>query len=166
MNSRRLQVRVVRKFQEGWLCAEAVAGSVLEHLGLESQPELRRAISAFNYGLGGTGLEHCGAFTGGVLALGVLFGRDQPDLELRVLKTEIENYRRWFIETFGTLSCSELRDSFGETKESECGSLSVQAVVWLSHRIEQRQPAVKVGDFNDQSRLRVKLGQCPFASHS
>lgn len=68
-------MRVIRRFKEGWLCAEAVTLAVLEQLKIEVEPQLIRAISAFNFGMGGTGTEHCGAFTGGIATLGVLLGR-------------------------------------------------------------------------------------------
>jgi len=49
--------------------------TVFDQLKVEADPQLIQAVSAFNFGMGGIGTEHCGAFTGGILTLGVLLGR-------------------------------------------------------------------------------------------
>lgn len=60
---------------DGLNCAESVMKAVLEHNGKTCSPELLCASSAFGAGMGGSGCL-CGALAGGVIALGILLGRE------------------------------------------------------------------------------------------
>ena len=160
MKNKRVQVRVVRRFKDGWLCAEAVSLAVLEQLKVEAGPQLIRAVSAFNFGMGGTGTEHCGAFTGGILTLGVLLGRHDQGVELSMLHAEVAMFRQWFLENHGSLNCRELVDFFGELRSSECVGLAATAAQYLVSRQEVLlNPDVAPGT----KRKCVIQGQCPFS---
>ncbi len=161
MGIQRVQIRVVRRFKEGWLCAEAVVLAVLEQLKIKAEPQLIRSVSAFNYGVGGTGEEHCGAFSGGVAVLGVLYGRQIPGEELRDLHREVSSFRQWFLTTHGTLNCRELVQSFQATRESECEGLAAVTADYLAGRQDvwlnsQNEPV--------STRKCVPAGRCPFSS--
>lgn len=79
MLSREETVRRARSYaEEGFLCSE----SVLMALGdcLEVSSELvPRVATGFGAGIGRSG-EVCGAISGGVLGLGLCFGRSKPGL--------------------------------------------------------------------------------------
>lgn len=49
---------------------------MLESHATEAPPEVIRAASGFGGGIGGSTEELCGAFTGGIIALGFLLGRE------------------------------------------------------------------------------------------
>lgn len=161
--AKRVQVRVVRRFKEGWLCAEAVVLAVLEQFNIEAEPQLMRAVSALNFGMGGTGSEHCGAFTGGVITLGVLLGRQTQKEDLFSLHAELIAFRKWYLDSHGSLNCRELVDSFGELRESECVGLAATTAKYLVSRQEILQNA----DMEPISKRRCVLpGQCPFTGGS
>jgi len=63
----------VEKFLSGYNCAQAVLYAYGPNLGLDTETALKVA-TGFGGGLGGSG-ETCGAVTGGVLALGLKYGR-------------------------------------------------------------------------------------------
>lgn len=160
MADKRVQVRVIRKFHDGWLCAEAVTLSVFEQLKVEPDSQVIRAVSAMNFGMGGTGAEHCGAFTGGVATLGCFLGRHKPGIELRELHQEVAAFRQWFLEKHGTLNCEELVDSFGDQRKTECVGLAATAAEYLVGRKERLVGADRK---SDGERRCVEQGQCPFS---
>jgi C_GCAxxG_C_C family probable redox protein len=63
----------VEKFLSGYNCAQAVLYAYGPDLGLDAETALKVA-TGFGGGMGGRG-ETCGAVTGGVLALGLKYGR-------------------------------------------------------------------------------------------
>jgi C_GCAxxG_C_C family probable redox protein len=160
MRNTRVQVGVVRRFKEGWLCAEAVTLAVLDHYKVEADLQIVQAASAFNFGMGGTGKCYCGAFTGGILTLGVLLGRNRQAVELSLLHSEVKAFRQWFIENHGSLNCQELVDSFGDLRRSECVGLAANTADYLTSRGIDIQ---KTEAGKDEKRSCVMLGECPFS---
>lgn len=160
MKNKRIQVRVVRRFKDGWLCAEAVSLAVLDQFKIEADPQLIRAVSAFNYGMGGTGTEHCGAFTGGILTLGALLGRHDQGVELSRLHAEAALFRQWFLEHHGSLNCRELVDIFGELRSSECVGLAATAAEYL---VSRQEVLLNPDEAPGANRKCVMQGQCPFS---
>ena len=104
-------------FESGFYCAESVLLAIAEHQGIES--ELIPSIATgFCGGMSKTsGL--CGALTGGILALNMLYGRNSAD----DIKSKEINYDlvAWFIsdfkERFGSTNCSELLGCDVSTEE-------------------------------------------------
>lgn len=58
-------------------CSEAIVKTINDTCGLNYPDSVVRLASGFPIGIGGAGCS-CGAVTGGVMALGMVFGRDQP----------------------------------------------------------------------------------------
>src|ERR1035438_9202496 len=63
----------VEKFMSAYNCAQAVLYAYGPNLGLDTETALKVA-TGFGGGMGGRG-ETCGAVTGGILALGLKYGR-------------------------------------------------------------------------------------------
>jgi C_GCAxxG_C_C family probable redox protein len=63
--------------ESGFLCSESVLLSLCDHLQISSDL-VPRIATGFGAGIGGQGLV-CGAISGAVIALGIKFGRDQPE---------------------------------------------------------------------------------------
>ncbi len=85
--------------ERGFLCSEAVLLALSESLEVSSEL-IPRIATGFGAGVGRRG-EVCGALSGGVMGLGIRFGRSSPE--------EGRGERRpyWF--------ASELTDLFGES---------------------------------------------------
>ena len=106
-----LPARAVELFQEGYNCAQAVAGAFAEagyFMGLSFDQAVRLAE-----GLGG-GLcrlrETCGAVSGGMLVLGACYGHNDPEHPQSKMELYAQGQRTAlpFQEKFGTFSCARL----------------------------------------------------------
>lgn len=58
-------------------CPEAIVKSINDGFHLGYPDSVTRLASGFSFGIGGAGCS-CGAVTGGVMAIGMVFGRDKP----------------------------------------------------------------------------------------
>jgi C_GCAxxG_C_C family probable redox protein len=88
------------------LCAESVFQAVAEGLGVSS-PLVPRVATGFCSGLARTdGL--CGAFSGGVLGLGLALGRDSGRDDLDAPYEAVQAYREFFLSRFGHVACTAI----------------------------------------------------------
>lgn len=91
---------------KGFLCSESVLLAISDCLRVRSDL-IPKIATGFGAGIGGQG-EVCGAISGGIIALGIKFGRDTPK------KQKIKPY--WFAfellkrfeKEFGHMTCLEL----------------------------------------------------------
>ena len=58
-------------------CSEAIVKTINDAFGLGYPERIIRMASGFPIGIGGAGCA-CGAVTGGVMAIGMVFGREKP----------------------------------------------------------------------------------------
>ena len=89
-------------------CSEAIVKTVNEEFGLGYPEEIIRLASGFPVGMGGAGCS-CGAVTGGVMALGMVFGRmhaRDPAID-RCLSLSRELHDR-FSDRHGCVCCRSL----------------------------------------------------------
>ena len=160
-----IKKRAYGYFQAGFHCAEVVSKTVLELSSAHPPLEAVKCASGFGGGIAGTMEELCGAFTGGVIALGSLLGRENPGEELRDCGRLIKEFRGRFMNTFGSLNCPTLLKGMGEQKDHpDCVRLTAEAAVILVDLLhefaEQRN-----GDLRTiccQPRESVAVGHCPF----
>jgi len=91
---------------KGFLCSESVLLAVSDWLGIQNRLIPKIAIG-FGAGIGGCG-SVCGAISGGIMALGLKFGRNEVE------KQEMKPYwfafklLRRFEKEFGCITCREL----------------------------------------------------------
>ena len=86
----------------------AVGGHVLGQL----EPQSLRMATAFGGGIGGTRREGCGAFSGGVMAIGGLHGRTQASEDDQRAYDLAKQYQEAFLAEFGTTQCDPIRKRF------------------------------------------------------
>jgi len=93
-------------FRQGFCCAESVLQAVAENCGIKSGI-IPAIATGFCGGLGRTG-RICGAVTGGVLGLNLVFGRsshtESPDQNARVVQAFLKECEL----QFGALDCERL----------------------------------------------------------
>jgi C_GCAxxG_C_C family probable redox protein len=98
----------IKKFTDGYNCAQSVLFSYSDKAGITDELALK-AGCGFGAGMGRK-QEVCGAVTGGVLALGLMYGRgeneDQQKLEFTYAK--VRELIDRFNEMHETVSCREL----------------------------------------------------------
>ncbi len=64
-------------YRSGFMCGESVAAAVFKSFGVENGEQLTAMASGMGAGIGKSGCL-CGALNGGVIALGLFFGRTVP----------------------------------------------------------------------------------------
>jgi C_GCAxxG_C_C family probable redox protein len=88
------------------LCAESVLSAVAQGLGVRS-PLIPRLATGFCSGVSRTcGL--CGAFSAGIMGLGLALGRDSGRDDLDDTYVPAQEFREYFLERFGALECRAL----------------------------------------------------------
>ena len=93
-------------FESGYYCAESVLTAVAEGRGISSSL-FPKIATGFCSGMARTsGL--CGAFTGGVMALGMVFGRENPEDDPLLCYDAVQELIETFQQVHGTHRCSEL----------------------------------------------------------
>lgn len=95
-------------FKKGYNCAEALCRAVAEkcQIGCESIPNI---ATPFGGGIGGKG-SVCGCLSGGVMGIGLLYGRSEAtDMERK--KQAYQKAKQFFdkfVEKYGTTNCLDL----------------------------------------------------------
>lgn len=74
ISPRAVQQVAEKKFKDGYYCCEALMSAIREEFKLDVPKEVIAMSSGMAVGAGKSGCV-CGAFNGGVLALGLFFGR-------------------------------------------------------------------------------------------
>lgn len=93
-------------FDNGYGCAEAVLMAFAEFKGIKS-PLIPRIATGFCGGVGRTS-GTCGAVSGGVLALSLVYGRDDLQTSKDPLNGRIQTFVRDFENRFGSINCTAL----------------------------------------------------------
>lgn len=104
-----------RLMDDGFHCSQCVFPYAAHRLGMDKSEAFR--LSA---GLGG-GCFHgdsCGAVTGAIMALGLVYGFDRPNAgaEDALLISQVREFERRFLETHGSLLCRNLLDGFDKAE--------------------------------------------------
>ncbi len=113
MNREHVEQRTEELFRGGLHCAEAVLAAVLEGNAVSAEAFSPRAASAFGGGVGRSKQELCGALSGGLIALGMLQGRNTPDEPWDAVAAAAEDLRARFAAAYGGTRCSEVLEHLG-----------------------------------------------------
>ena len=96
-------------------CPQCTLAAIFDVLELEND-SVFKAATALADGVGLTGDGHCGALSGGTLAIGYLHGRDKKDFgdTLKLLEANhmAKELRDRFVEKYGTVRCRDLQNRF------------------------------------------------------
>ena len=98
-------------FEQGYNCAQAVAGVFADEMGLPFDTAVHM-VSGFGGGMGRL-REVCGAFSGAVFVMSVLYGYDDATAneEKMRLYADIREMADGFREKNGSLICRELLET-------------------------------------------------------
>ncbi len=96
-------------------CSQCSLAGIFDALGVEND-DIFKAATGLADGVGLTGDGHCGALSGGVLAIGYFFGRTKEDFGemTKLVKGNLlsKKLHARFIEKYGTCRCVDLQNSF------------------------------------------------------
>lgn len=102
-----LSEKAAALFQEGYNCAQSVLLTMFEHWNGKNEV-IPKIATAFGGGIGRCG-SVCGALTGGVMALGIKYGTNEPSLEKRLKAYELaQKFYERFEKQHGSVLCREL----------------------------------------------------------
>lgn len=95
-------------FEQGYNCAQSVAGAFAEEMGLPLETVVRM-VSPFGGGMGRL-REVCGAFSGALFVLGVLYGYSEATAgeEKHRLYQEVQELAAQFAAHNGSIICRDL----------------------------------------------------------
>ena len=101
-------MKAAELFLSGYNCAQAVAVAFHEEMGL-TESQAARMASAFGGGMGRM-REVCGAISGMLMVLSVLYGYDTPgdDVSKKQLYTQVQELAAKFREENGSIICREI----------------------------------------------------------
>lgn len=102
--------KAVGKFKEGFNCAQSVLYSYADELGLPDDLALKIA-TGFGGGMGRT-QEVCGAVTGALMVIGLIYGRESGEGKEKqeITYSKVQLFQYSFIDQFGTVNCKSLLD--------------------------------------------------------
>ena len=159
-----VQEAAERKFKGGYYCCEALMSAIREEFKLDVPEEVIAMSSGMAVGIGKSGCC-CGAFNGGVLALGLFFGRteqDGPTNPKSVKCMELcHELHEWFKEANkkNAICCRVLTREFdkgkGEHKEQCIWFTGLCA--WKVSQIVCRELGIKNLDEIDEPCARRKV---------
>jgi C_GCAxxG_C_C family probable redox protein len=99
--------KAVKRFLEGYNCAQSVLLTMFEHWDGKNEL-IPRIATAFGGGIGRCG-SVCGVLTGGVMALGIRYGTNEPSVEKRLKAYELAHkFYKQFERQHGSVLCREL----------------------------------------------------------
>ncbi|MDY7035391.1 MAG: C-GCAxxG-C-C family protein [Thermodesulfobacteriota bacterium] len=128
MTRKHVEERTLKYHQSGLCCTEAIIRSITEIYSEEPNNAIPKIGSGFCKGIGKTGEDICGTLVGGVMALGVLFGRMNKDGDNSQACEYSAEFRNRFIAKHGTTNCYEILNKFGEQeKMGKCKTMTADA---------------------------------------
>lgn len=112
-----------RMLDGGWHCSEAIMKAAGEQY-FDLTPEMIRLATPFAGGVGDTYGELCGAFTGGLMVIGGMYGRSETGVNDTRCQALAKKWRGAFREEFGRMKCSDLREHWvGKPGQESCSEL-------------------------------------------
>lgn len=119
-------------FNTGFCCAEALSKTIIDHFAEKPENYPVKVASGFCGGVGRTHADVCGALAGAVIAVGYLYGRTEQGKDLGHACMITSEFRRRFLEAFGSTNCALILESLGEQqKYIKCKQLTGKAAGML-----------------------------------
>jgi C_GCAxxG_C_C family probable redox protein len=105
MTKENMEQKTFEYFNSGFHCAEAILKTFVDLYSKEPDPSITKFASGFGGGMGGSHCETCGALTGGIIALGWLYGRKDPCDDKQKVFSLSSEFRAQFLKNFSSTNC-------------------------------------------------------------
>ena len=139
MNENIVKQKVYNYYDKGHHCAESITMTMLDIFDKESSVKAGKLASGFCGGIGKCTKDVCGAVSGGVIALSCLFGRETGGKNIDKLCTLATEFRKRFIDRFGSTVCCKLIEEVEKCDNLEsCHDLTANAAVILFSLIREQ----------------------------
>ena len=136
INTHKAVIRAEELFMSGWNCAESVFTAIYEQMNDNNVPVYM--VTALGGGMGSR--KTCGALTGAIVALGLGYGRIQPDIEVKKLAyTKANELVTAFRKIFHSTDCWELTNcELSEIeRKANCKQFVMKAAELVSESLQQ-----------------------------
>lgn len=122
-------------FRRGeYFCSEAVLTTINNALGQELPSEIVKMASGFPVGIGKSGCL-CGAISGGVMALGLAYGRTEPNGDMPKSFPNNAALHDYIVEEYGSSCCRALTSGFDDFDSQEraehCIQITGEVAAWV-----------------------------------
>ncbi|ADO76601.1 C-GCAxxG-C-C family protein [Halanaerobium praevalens] len=122
-------------FRRGdYFCSEAVITTINNALGQPFDPAIVKMASGFPIGIGKSKCL-CGAVSGGVMALGLAYGREKPGAEMPDSFPNNAALHNYIINTYGSTCCRVLTKDFpdfkSEARAKHCIQITGEVAAWV-----------------------------------
>ena len=114
MSKEELEKKAFDYFNTGFCCAEALSKTIIDHFAEKPENYPINVATGFCGGVGRTHADLCGAVAGAVLAVGYLYGRTEKGKDFSQVSAITSEFRKQFIEAFGSTNCAAILESLGE----------------------------------------------------
>jgi C_GCAxxG_C_C family probable redox protein len=104
-------------FSSGYYCAESVLLSIAEDRSIQSEL-IPRIATGFCGGVSHTS-GMCGAVSGAIMAMGLVFGRNSPVDSVDATYSAVKRFMAMFQERFGSTNCLTLTGCNLDTDEGQ-----------------------------------------------
>lgn len=130
-----MKEQAVQYYQQGLNCAEAVVKSADEFYKLNLGPQGIRLASGFGGGMATGGV--CGAVTGSIMILGMLYGRDESNTDAKA-KSLTQRFQKTFLERMGHCDCKVLIPQYrSRDKVVKCSKVVSEAAQLLEELVAE-----------------------------
>jgi len=127
MTKKDIEQKTFAYFHSGFNCVEAILKTYVELYSKEPDPGITKFASGFGGGIGGSHCETCGALTGGIIALGWLFGRKDPSDDKQKVYSLSAEFRNQFFKKFNSTNCQKILDMMKEQDiKLDCKKLTAE----------------------------------------
>jgi len=130
-------------YREGqYYCSEAIFTVFNDYFGRPLPPEAVCLASAFPIGMGKAGCT-CGALSGAMLILGLVFGRTAPGAEMPAMFEAARSLHNRFKATYGSTCCRQLTRGLelGTPQHKQhCVTITGQVAQWLGEMVLTKKP--------------------------
>ncbi len=127
MAKKDIEQKTFAYFHSGFNCAESILKTFVESYSKELDPEVAKFATGFGGGMGGSHCETCGALTGGMIALGCLFGRKDPGDDKQKVYSLSAEFRNQFLKKFNSTNCQKILDMMEKQDiKSDCKKLTAE----------------------------------------
>jgi C_GCAxxG_C_C family probable redox protein len=106
-----VRAQAERLYRDGeFLCSEAIVHTFNEAIGRPLPQEAVKLASGFPVGMGvlGSGGCTCGALSGGIMVVGLVYGRANPGEEAPDVLDKARELHDWFLAEKGSTCCRAL----------------------------------------------------------
>jgi len=113
-------------------CGETLIEALKIKYELDIDENIYKMLAPYGFGLQ-TG-NTCGAFAGGIAAIGLMFTEDKPSINDK-MKEIVKSWVETYIEKFGSINCSDVRPNHMDPKRGclkvmeEAGTLFEEFII-------------------------------------